>query len=67
MPAISRDEIKQGMAYATPGFTGAPGREAAHRAFRRVSIDAPALEVDTSDGYHPPFGQIVSFAAGRES
>jgi predicted kinase len=22
MPAISRDEIKQGMAHATPGFTG---------------------------------------------
>ena len=153
-PAISRDEIKQGMAHATPGFTGAPGdeltrrtlpvffavldlllragvttvaeaafqdhvwrprleelrglaeirvvhctvgagaafaritrreqddplrrvhaaapgdaagRDAAHRAFRRVSIDAPALEVDTSDGYRPPFGQILSFAAGRES
>jgi predicted kinase len=148
-PVISRDEIKQGMAHATPGFTGAPGdeltqrtlpvffavlelllrsgvttvaeaafqdhiwrprleplagiarirvvhctvgadmafaraqrraihdpfrrvhadpgpdnkaeREAAHRAFRRVSVGAPELEVDTSDGYHPPFGQILSF------
>jgi len=38
--------------------------EAAHRAFRRVSIDAPALEVDTSDGYRPPFGQILSFVTG---
>lgn len=149
-PFISRDEIKQGMAHATPGFTGAPGdeltrrtlpvffavldlllrsgvttvaeaafqdhvwrprleefqsladirvvhctvaadvafariarreqddplrrvhaapggaaeREAAHREFRRVSIDVPALEVDTSDGYRPPFGQILSFATG---
>jgi predicted kinase len=149
-PLISRDEIKQGMAHATPGFTGAPGdeltrrtlpvffavlelllrsgvttvaeaafqdhvwrprleefrglaeirvvhctvavgvafaritrreqddplrrvhadpggaagHEAAHRAFRRVSIDVPALEVDTSDGYRPPFGQILSFANG---
>ena len=150
-PAISRDEIKQGMAHAAPGFTGAPGdeltrrtfpvffavldlllrsgvttvaeaafqdhvwrpeldklrnlaeirvvhctvgadvafdritrreqddplrrvhaaapgdaagRAAAHRAFRRVSIDAPALEVDTSDGYRPPFGQILSFVTG---
>jgi hypothetical protein len=27
----------------------------------------PALEVDTSDGYRPPFGQILSFAAGRNS
>jgi hypothetical protein len=25
------------------------------------------VEVDTSDGYRPPFGQILSFAAGRES
>jgi predicted kinase len=150
-PVISRDEIKQGMARATPGFTGAPGdeltrrtlpvffavldlllrsgvttvaeaafqdhvwrpgleklrgpadirvvhctvaaevalaritrrdqgdplrrahagpgdpaeHEAAHRAFRRVSVAAPALEVDTSDGYRPPFGQILSFVAGR--
>ena len=149
-PVISRDEIKQGMAHATPGFTGAPGDEltrrtlpvffavldlllqsgvttvaeaafqdhvwrprleelrslaevrvvhcvvaadvafaritrreqddplrrvhaasrhepghdAAHRAFRRLSIDVPALEVDTSDGYRPPFGQILSFATG---
>jgi len=149
-PAISRDEIKQGMAHAAPGFTGAPGDEltrrtlpvffavlelllrsgvttvaeaafqdhvwrprleklsglaeirvvhctvgadvaftritrreqddplrrvhaapddaaehaAAHRAFRRVSIDAPALEVDTSDGYRPPFGQILSYVTG---
>jgi predicted kinase len=149
-PVISRDEIKQGMAHAAPGFTGAPGDEltrrtlpvfcavlelllrsgvttvaeaafqdhvwrprleklrglaeirvvhctvgadvaftrisrreqddplrrvhaapgdaaehaAAHGAFRRVSVDAPALEVDTSDGYRPPFGQILSFVTG---
>jgi predicted kinase len=37
------------------------GRVAAHRAFRPLSIDAPALEVDTEDGYRPPFGQILSF------
>jgi hypothetical protein len=36
-------------------------REKAHRAFRRVSVGGPELEVDTSDGYHPPFGQILSF------
>jgi predicted kinase len=41
-----------------------PGHEAAHHAFRRVSIDVPALEVDTSDGYRPPFGQILSFVTG---
>ncbi len=27
--------------------------EAAHRAFDQVGLDVPALEVDTSDGYHP--------------
>jgi predicted kinase len=149
-PVISRDEIKQGMAHAAPGFTGAPGdeltrrtfpvffavldlllrsgvttvaeaafqdhiwrprleelrgladirvvhcvvaadvasariirreqddplrrvhaglggaaeRAAAHRAFRRVSIDVPSLEVDTNDGYRPPLGQILSFVTG---
>ena len=30
-PAISRDEIKQGMAHAIPGFTGAPGDELTQR------------------------------------
>jgi hypothetical protein len=117
-PAICHDEIKEGMAHATPGLTAAPGdeltqrtlpvffgmlnlliragvttvaeaafqdhvwrprleplrdlarirvvhcavgAEAAHRAFRPVRIDAPALEVDTGDGYHPSFGQILSF------
>jgi hypothetical protein len=28
---------------------------------RKVSVDAPSLEVDTTDGYRPSFGQIVSF------
>jgi predicted kinase len=147
-PAICRDEIKEGMVHATPGFTAAPGdeltqrtlpvffgmlnllvrsgvttvaeaafadhvwrprleplrglarirvvhctvapevaaariirreredprrrahaaglrdqaeREASHQAFRPVRIDAPALDVDTEDGYYPPFVQILSF------
>jgi predicted kinase len=46
---------------AHPGPRGQAEREAAHRAFRPVSIDAPALDVDTEDGYRPPFGQILSF------
>ena len=46
-------------AHPAPGRSA--GREAAHRAFRPVSIDAPALEVGTEDGYRPPFGQILSF------
>jgi predicted kinase len=149
-PAVCRDEIKEGLAHATPGFTAAPGdeltqrtlpvffgmlnllirsgvttvaeaafqdhvwrprleplrglarirvvhctasaevalariarrerdnplrrvhagprdpdpeteREALHRAYQPVRIDAPALEVDTEDGYYPPFVKILSF------
>ena len=48
--------------HAAPGDE--TGHEAAHRAFRRVNIAVPALEVDTSDGYRPPFGQILSFVTG---
>lgn len=36
-------------------------RQAAFHAFRPVRIDAPALDVDTEDGYDPPFGLILSF------
>ena len=46
--------------HADPGPDDAE-REAAHRAFRRVSVGGPELEVDTSDGYQPSFGQILSF------
>ena len=34
---------------------------ATHRAFDRVSIDAPYLEVDTTDGYRPALDTIVAF------
>ena len=30
-------------------------------AHRRISLDAPALEVDTTDGYRPGLDQIVAF------
>jgi len=35
------------------------------RAFDRISLDVPALEVDTSDGYRPSLEEIVAFARGR--
>ncbi|MHA6627030.1 AAA family ATPase [Pseudonocardia sichuanensis] len=35
---------------------------ARHDAFDRVSIDAPWLEVDTTDGYEPGFETIAAFA-----
>jgi predicted kinase len=38
---------------------------ATHRAFDRVSIDAPHLEVDTTDGYHPGLEEIAAFVNGH--
>lgn len=32
-----------------------------HLAFHRISVDAPWIEVDTTDGYRPGLGRIVSF------
>jgi hypothetical protein len=63
-PRITRREQDDPLrrVHATPHHE--PAHDAAHRAFRRVSIDVPALEVDTSDGYRPPFGQILSFVTG---
>lgn len=30
-----------------------------HRAFARVAVNAPWIEVDTTDGYRPTLGQVV--------
>jgi predicted kinase len=35
-----------------------------HETFDRVSIKAPALEVDTSDGYRPGLDEILAFVSG---
>jgi predicted kinase len=32
-----------------------------HPPFVRIALDAPSLEVDTTDGYHPPLNQILAF------
>jgi predicted kinase len=32
-----------------------------HRAFDRVSVDAPWIEVDTTDGYAPGLDEVVAF------
>ena len=48
-------------AHADPGPRDAAEHRAAHGAFRRVSVDVPSLEVDTTDGYRPSFGQILAF------
>lgn len=37
------------------------GHVARHAGFDRVAVDAPSLEVDTTDGYRPALSEIVSF------
>lgn len=36
-----------------------------HGGFRRVALDAPWIEVDTTAGYDPGLAEIAAFAAGR--
>jgi len=43
-----------------------PAEHAAiHRAFDPPSMDAPDLEVDTTDGYRPALAEIVAFVNGH--
>lgn len=39
----------------------APERPSGPPAFIRISLDVPALEVDTADGYRPGLDQVVAF------
>jgi predicted kinase len=47
----------------------APGDAAAqlrrHREFDRVSVDAPWIEVDTTDGYRPGLDELAAFVSTR--
>lgn len=49
-------------AHVDPGPGEAAERIRAHQAFRRVSLDAPWIEVDTTDGYRPGLADVVAFA-----
>jgi predicted kinase len=53
-------------AHADPGPRGAAEHARFHRAFDRVSVAAPWIEVDTTDGYVPGLGEIVAFADDRD-
>jgi predicted kinase len=50
-------------AHADPGPGDAAQRARAHEAFNRVSIEAPWIEADTTDGYRPGLREIVAFAS----
>jgi predicted kinase len=48
-------------AHPDPGPADEAGYLRRHREFDRVALDAPSIEVDTTSGYRPGIGQIVSF------
>jgi predicted kinase len=48
-------------AHADPG----PDRPGGRQAFIRISLDAPSIEVDATDGYRPGLDQIVAFINGQ--
>jgi predicted kinase len=54
-------------AHADLGPQDAAEHDRAHRSFERVSVDAPWIEVDTTDGYRPGLGEIVAFVNGPDS
>ena len=51
-------------AHADPGPADAGRSTRAHQAFQRVAVQAPWIEVDTTDGYRPGLRDIVAFASG---
>ena len=51
-------------AHADPGPGDAAEHARLHHAFGRVSVDAPWIEVDTTDGYRPGLGEILAFVNG---
>ncbi len=51
-------------AHADPGPGDAAQHRRSHLAFNRLSMAAPSLEVDTTDGYRPGLSQIVAFVNG---
>jgi uncharacterized membrane protein len=50
-------------AHADPTCGDAASHAQAHSAFDRVGIDAPWVEVDTTDGYHPALSEVVAFVS----
>jgi len=51
-------------AHETSGPDDAVAHASHHHGFERVSIDAPWMEVDTTDGYDPRLETVLGFAAG---
>lgn len=53
-------------AHNDPGPDDAAYHAAYHGEFDRVSVDAPWIEVDTTDGYQPRLTEIMAFVNGED-
>ena len=51
-------------AHADPAYGDGARQAEAHNSFDRVSIGAPWIEVDTTDGYRPALSDVVAFISG---
>jgi predicted kinase len=51
-------------AHADPGPADAADRVRHHRAFDRIALDVPWIEVDTTSGYQPGIDEIIAFING---
>ena len=61
-----RDDDRVRRAHADPGPSGGADFLRRFRAFDRVSLDVPSLEVDTTSGYRPSLDQVIAFAGGPD-
>ena len=55
------DENPLRQAHGRPSSVDPAAHARGHHAFDRVSVDAPWIDVDTTDGYDPGLDQIVAF------
>ena len=60
-----REENPLRMTHADPGPHDAVSHALSHAAFDRVRVNAPWMEVDTTDGYRPGLSEIVAFVNGQ--
>jgi predicted kinase len=61
---LRREQSPLRLAHADPGPGDAAEHARRHAAFHRVSMAAPWIEVDTTDGYRPGLEEIVTFVSG---
>ncbi len=66
--AVARERVARRMAnepsraaHADGEFLGAREREWSSASFERISIPAPSIVVDTTDGYAPELAEIIKF------